>query len=310
MGPITAPGNHRSVVLLSGGVGGARMARGLAAVLGPDDLTIVVNVGDDDEMHGLPISPDLDSVVYALAGVEGPDGWGRADETWHTMEELERFADASFRLGDKDLALNLARASARRAGEPLSAVTGRLARRLGVTHPVVPVTDDPVRTVIETAAGERLSFQEYFVMRGHRDQVASLSFEGADDAKPAPGVLGHIESADLVIIAPSNPPLSIWPILAVPGVREAVLDRRSVAVSPLIGGEAVKGPAAHVMRDLGLPPGNSGVAVAYDGLVEGLVVDVSDADEDPGVPVLATDIRIADPGAAARLAAELLEAFA
>jgi LPPG:FO 2-phospho-L-lactate transferase len=296
------------VTLLSGGVGGARAARGFAAIVASDDLAVIVNVGDDERIHGVHVAADVDTVVYTLAGLEGPDGWGRADDTFTVMAALDRLgADTTFRIGDTDLATCLARTAALDAGKPLGEVTARIASSLGVEHRVLPVTNDPVRTQIVTTAGERLGFQDYFVFRRHRDEVAAVSYEGAATARPAPGVLEALTDADLVVIAPSNPPLSIWPILAVPGVREAVAAaHRVVAVSPLFGGKALKGPADRVMASLGLPPGNEGVLAAYAGLLSALVVDIGDAaDVDTlagEVTLHATDTRIEAPQAAARLA--------
>jgi len=315
-GPILeAPPRYRKdrVVVLSGGVGGARMARGFARILGSDDLTVVVNVGDDAEIYGVHVAADLDTVLYTLAGREGPEGWGVRDDSFETMAALHRLGiDATFRLGDSDLALCLWRTAQLRSGRPLSAVTAELAGRLGVTHVLVPATDDMLRTEIRVMGGEWLQFQEYFVIRGHRDEVTGVRFQGADAALPAPGVVDAISAASVVVVAPSNPPLSIWPILAVPAIRAAVAAHpQVVAVSPLIAGKALKGPAAQVMRDLGLPPGNAGVLSAYDGLLRRLVVDVAD-EPDIGhlggtVELLAAGTRISNPDAAARLAAEILD---
>lgn len=297
------------VVELSGGVGGARMARGLAAV--PEvDLTVVVNVGDDASNHGLHISPDLDTVTYTLAGVQGPQGWGRADDTFILNDELGRFGvDNTFRLGDRDLALKLFRTNELANGATLSEVTGAVARGFNVSTTVLPATDDNLRTMIRIADGW-LTFQEYFVKRGHRDEVVEVHFEGAEDARPAPGVLEAIRVADRLIIGPSNPPLSIWPILAIEEMREAVAAHPSVtAVSPLIGGKTVKGPADRVMASLGLPPGNPGVAAAYEGLLHRLVIDTSDRDDASSmgdIDVHVTPTLIKEPEAATRLATELV----
>jgi len=302
------------IVLLSGGVGGARMARGLAAVLPPAALTVVVNVGDDDEIYGLHVSPDLDTVAYTLAGREGPPGWGVAGDTFAVMGHLGALGvDTNFRVGDADLAVNLARTAALRCGESLSAVTVRLAAALGLACRLLPATDDCLRTRVHTAAGEWLSFQDYFVLRGHRDEVAEVRYEGAGAARPAPGVLEAIAAASLVVVAPSNPPLSIWPILAVPGIRDAMAAApRVIAVSPLFGGRALKGPADRVMAALGLPAGNSGVLAAYDGLLTDLVVDQGDAADvatlaGTAVRLHAADTRIAARDDAARLARYLLD---
>ena len=297
------------IVELSGGVGGARLARGLSA-LEEVELSVVVNVGDDDRIHGLYVCPDLDTVVYTLAGVEGPQGWGRAGDTFFANDELARFGvDNSFRLGDRDLALNLFRTDLLHRGEPLSQVIRRIAEAFGLATSILPACDDPIRTRVRIEDGRWLSFQEYFVTRRHRDRVVELDYEGAATAEPAPGVVEAIEGADLVVIGPSNPPLSIWPILAVEGIRKIVeAHPKVVAVSPLLGGKALKGPADQVMASLGLAPGNAGVVEAYAGLVDTLVVDEGDAADAgrlTGVDVLVTDTRIPDGASARRLASEI-----
>ena len=298
------------VVVLSGGVGGARLARGLHEVLGPA-LTVVVNVGDDDRIYGVDVSPDIDTVVYTLAGREGPQGWGLAGDTFVVMEHLAALGvDTTFRLGDADLATCIRRTEILRSGGTLSGATAETVRALGVSAAVLPVSDAPIRTVVETAPGVWRSFQEYFVLRGHRDPVTGLRYDGAAEAKPAPGVVEAIEKAGLVVIAPSNPPLSIWPMLAVPGLAAAVeAADRVVAVSPLFGGKALKGPAAEVMHAMGLPPGNAGVAAAYEGLIDALVIDRDDAADAPllDVDVHVLDTRIAATADARRFATELLD---
>ena len=302
------------VTLLSGGVGGARMARGLAAVLPPESLTVVVNVGDDEDFYGLHVSPDLDTVAYTLAGREGPQGWGLAGDTFAVMEHLAALGvDTRFRVGDIDLATNLARTAALRGGQQLSAATGRLAAALGLGCRLLPATDDRLRTRVRTTGGEWLAFQDYFVLRRCRDEVSEVRYEDAAAARPAPGVLEALAAASMVVIAPSNPPLSIWPILAVPGIREAVAAApRVIAVSPLFGGKALKGPADRVMAALGLPPSNAGVLAAYAGLLSDLVVDEGDRTDlvtlgEGPVRLHAADTRITDPAAAARFAARLLD---
>jgi LPPG:FO 2-phospho-L-lactate transferase len=262
-------------------------------------------------MHGVHVSADIDTVVYTLAGVEGPLGWGRADDTFAVMEALDRLGvDTTFRIGDLDLATCLARTEALSSGEPLSSVTARIAASLGVDHRVLPATDDRLRTRVRSRDGEWLPFQEYFVIRGQRDEVSQVDYDGAAAAKPAPGVVEAVADADLVVIAPSNPPLSIWPILAITEIRDAVAAAsRVVAVSPLFSGKALKGPADRVMSSLGLPPGTQGVLQAYRGLLGDLIIDLedaADAGEATGVRIHALDTRIADPKAAARLAAEVL----
>ena len=310
---MNALADQSELVLLSGGVGGARLARGFYQ-LESWNTTVVVNTGDDDWVYGVYVSPDLDTVVYTLAEEEGPHGWGQTNETWQVMEALSRFpTDTAFRLGDSDLGLNLFRTMHLRKGQPLSSITALIAAAFGVRITLLPATDQPLHTKLHTATGEWLDFQDYFVRRQHRDPINRIRFEGADRASPAPGVIEAIQGARAVIIAPSNPPLSIWPILAVPGIRAALEASETViAVSPLFGGKALKGPAAEVMAGLGLPPGNRGVAAAYRGLLSGLVVDRSDAQDvsllaGEGLEAWATDTRIAEPAAAARLAAWILE---
>lgn len=275
---------------------------------------MVVNVGDDDELYGLEVSADLDTVLYTLAGIEGPHGWGVDGDTFETMDRIATLGlDTSFRIGDRDLAVNLFRTAMLRSGQQLGEITSRLAAVFGIECRLLPATDDRLRTQVVTRDGVRLSFQEYFVLRGHTDEVAAVDFEGAEDARPAPGVLDAIEAADLVVIAPSNPPLSIWPILAVPAIRAALEEARVAAVSPLFRGKALKGPADRVLAGLGLPGGNAGVIAAYDGLLDVLVVDSGDAGDvatlaGPDLQVLSADTRITEPEASAHFAAWLLEA--
>ncbi len=297
------------IVELSGGVGGARLARGLASI---DDieLTVVVNVGDDARNHGLYICPDLDTVIYTLAGEEGPYGWGRREDTFVFNSELARFGvDNTFQLGDRDMALKVYRTVQMANGVSLSKVTHSIATSFGLQARVLPATDDRLSTAVRIEEGW-VSFQEYFVDRRHRDEVLELRFDGVDRASAAPGVLEAIRDADKVIIGPSNPPLSIWPILAVEGVRDAVSKHHSVtAVSPLIDGKAVKGPADRVLRSLGLSPGNQGVAEAYEGLIDRLVVDESDsasAGDVEGASVIVTNTLIKTPERSRRLAEEII----
>jgi len=297
------------VAELSGGVGGARLARGLGQIEDAD-LTIVVNVGDDEDIHGLHVSPDVDTVVYSMAGIEGPHGWGRDDDSFVANNEIGALGgDNTFRLGDRDLAMNLLRTEALRSGVTLSTFTSDIAKRLGIEATILPATDETQRTMIETDTGEVLGFQEYFVIRQTRDTVSAVRFSGSP--RPAPGVIDAITGADVVLIAPSNPPLSIWPILSVSGVRQAVASHPNVtAVSPLIGGKALKGPADRVMASLGLPAGNAGILAAYEGLVDHLIVDVSDAADVASlagaVSIRAADTRIADSVAATRFCRDVL----
>ena len=294
----------KKVVLLSGGVGGARLARGLAA-LDDVDLTVVVNVGDDDVIYGLNVSPDLDTVVYTLAGLEGPEGWGFTADSFTVMKRLGLFGtETRFRIGDRDLATNLYRTQEMLGGATLTEVTSRVAAALSAPGRILPATEQTVRTMVKTEGGEWLSFQEYFVIRGQEDEIVDLRFDGAAVAAPSPGVLAAFDAAEAVIIGPSNPPLSIWPILAISDIATAVEGaERVMAVSPLFGGRALKGPADRVMASLGLPGGNRGVVAAYGGLLTDLVIDTGDGNDraelgDLGVRVHVGDTRIADPTAA------------
>ena len=265
---------------------------GVAGVLGGRCVTVVGNVGDDVEVLGLHVSPDLDSIVYALAGLADEErGWGRAAETWNALETVETLGgEAWFRLGDRDLGLHLVRTQRLRAGEPLSAVTRDAARAFGVEVAVLPATDDPLRTWIDTAAGP-FPFQEWFVARGHRDDVLGVRFHGAGAARPAPGVLEALGAADLILIAPSNPYVSVAPILAVPAIETALRERRvpCVAVSPLVGGRAVKGPADRMLATLAGGTTPAHVAGCYPGLIDVLVVD--EADEPDAVDLDALGVR-------------------
>jgi len=302
------------LVVLSGGVGGARFARGVAEVADPGALTVVGNVGDDVEVLGMHVSPDLDSIVYALAGLNDEvRGWGRSDETWNTLDTVSALGGEDwFRLGDRDLGLHLVRTQAMRAGEPLSAVTARIVAGLGVESLLLPATDDRLRTWIATPAGE-FPFQEWFVARGHRDEADAVRFEGAEDALPAPGVLDAIETADLLLIAPSNPYVSIEPILAVDAVRVALERRRvpCVAVSPLIGGRAVKGPADRMLARIAGGTSPRHVAACYAGLIDAIVLDEADADDLDGLgavrPIVARTL-MHDADARRRLAETALGA--
>ena len=292
-----------NVCVLSGGVGGAKFVRALVETLRGEHVTAIVNVGDDVEVLGLHVSPDLDSVLYALAGVHDDErGWGRADETWLALETVSALGGEDwFRLGDRDLGLHLVRTQALGGGEPLSSVTARIVRALRVTATLLPATDDPLRTVLETPAGA-FEFQEWFVARGHRDEVDRVRYEG--DAAPAPGVLAAIGSADLLLIAPSNPYVSIGPILAVRAIRDAVAARRvpCVAVSPLIGGRAVKGPADRMLRRLAGGTSPQHVASCYTGLIDALVIDEADAPADVEVDVVVTRTLMTDPDSRRRVA--------
>ena len=280
------------ILALAGGVGGARLALGLSEVLAPQMLVVAVNTGDDFEHLGLHISPDLDTVMYTLAGINDPvQGWGIAGETWNFMRALEKLDGQTwFRLGDRDLATHVERTTRLRMGQSLSAVTQRLCAQLEVRHAVAPMSDDRVRTVVHTATGP-LAFQDYFVRRRAEPPVERIEFDGVGDARMSPALAAALASSELeaIVLCPSNPYLSIAPILAVPGVREALAQRRvpSIAVSPIIGGRALKGPAAKIMRELGATPSSLAIAEFYRGLIDALVLDDTDADLEDGVSSLA-----------------------
>ena len=302
-----------NIAVLSGGVGGARFVRGVVAVVDPDNVSIIGNVADDIEVLGLHVSPDLDSILYTLTGrADEERGWGRSDESWRALETVaELGADDWFKLGDRDLGLHLVRTELLRAGSPLSVATGRLARALGLEARLLPATDDPVRTFLETPAGT-FPFQTWFVARGHRDEVDAVHYAGAPGATPAPGVLEALASADVILVAPSNPYVSIGPILAVGAIR-AALERRTapcVAVSPLIGGRAVKGPADRMLARLAGGTSPAHVASCYDGLIDALVVDELDpaVTLPSGIRAVVTRTLMSDLDAARRLAAAALDA--
>ena len=265
--------------VLCGGLGGSRMVDALARAVGPSAVTAIVNVGDDLEFLGLQVSPDLDTVLYTLAGLLDEErGWGVRDETTNALATAQRLgAESWFTLGDRDIGLHLVRTSALRSGEPLSKVTSRMAAALGVETRLLPASDERVRTIVATEAGE-LDFQTWFVCRKHVDPVLGVRFDGADATSPAPGVLDALATADRVLIAPSNPFVSIDPILAVPGIRGAVAARRAdaAAVSPIVGGRALRGPLAEMLSGLGQEASALGVARLYTELVSVFVLDPAD----------------------------------
>jgi LPPG:FO 2-phospho-L-lactate transferase len=270
-----------NVIALAGGVGGAKLVHGLAALLSPEHFSVIVNTGDDFEYCGLKISPDLDTVCYTLAGLANPEtGWGRRDETWTVFEVVKGLGGpAWFQLGDKDLATHLARTEWLNRGLSLSEITQKLCHRWGVEHLVLPMTDSPVETIVHTKAQGSLGFQHYFVEQACQPMVRGFAFEGATQAAPAPGALEKIRAADLVILTPSNPWVSIDPILAVPGYRDALVEKVVIGVSPLVGGKALKGPAAKMFSELGIEPCASSVAEHYGALLSGFVFDHQDSDE-------------------------------
>ena len=304
------------IVALAGGVGGARLAVGLAAVLPPDQLTIVVNTGDDFEHMGFTICPDLDTVMYTLAGVNNQQlGWGRAGETWRFMQEIKRLRGEDwFQLGDRDLAVHVLRREALRSGATLSQVTQDLAVRFGIRHPIVPMSDTPVRTRVKTADGE-LAFQDYFVRQRCAPRVQAFRFAGVRAARVPPVLqrLMRSRAVEAVVLCPSNPFVSMAPIMRVPAIR-AWLNARTfpvVAVSPIIGGAAVKGPAAKMMRELGMKPSALEVVRHYGAAVDRWVIDrqdaaLSDAMERMGKPVLVTDTLIRSRRRSATLARQLI----
>lgn len=298
------------VVLLSGGGGGARFARGLDAVLESGELTVVGNVGDDLEILGLHVSPDLDSLLYTLGGLVDPErGWGRADETWNAIESAASFGGEDwFRLGDRDLGLHVVRTRALREGVTLSEVTSRLCERAGVAARIVPATDDRLRTHVVTPAG-RFGFQQWFVGRRHVDEVDEVDYEGAEGAQPAPRVLDDLARADAILLAPSNPYLSIGPIFAVSAIRQAIESRSvpCVAISPLIGGSAVTGPAARMLTRMAGGATPSHVTDRYKGLIDAFVIDESDAPAEADVELVATSTLMSDRDAERRLAETVLE---
>jgi LPPG:FO 2-phospho-L-lactate transferase len=300
---------------LSGGVGGARFVQGLLDAVDPNGVTVIANVGDDLEVYGLHVSPDVDTLLYTLGGEsDEARGWGRRDETWHARDvATELGAETWFQLGDRDLGLHLARREALARGEPLSVIIDRFARAFGTGARILPATDDRLRTWIQTADGE-LSFQDWFVRHRHEPEVEGVRFEGAPAAQPAPGVLEALAEADLIAIGPSNPFVSIGPILAVEEIREAIQNRRvpAVAVSPLIGGRAVKGPADRMLSNLAGGTGPEQVTSCYKGLIDALVYDEADGDVSlpDGVRAIVTSTLMTDSASRRRVAEAALDAAA
>jgi LPPG:FO 2-phospho-L-lactate transferase len=267
------------IAVLTGGTGGAKFVDGLRHILPPEDLTIIVNTGDDFECWGLRISPDLDSITYMLAGLLSKErGWGVDGDTFECLEAMRRLGQpAWFQIGDRDLATHLMRTQWLHGGQTLTEATAEIVRRLGIPSRILPMSDSPVETRITTQDGE-ISFQEYFVLRRFRDAVKSVRFAGAEDAAPAPGVVEAIVSAEAVLVAPSNPITSIGPILAIPGIHQALQKTGApvVAVSPIVGAAPVSGPAGALMSAQGFPVSIAGVAQAYEDFLDTLVADVSD----------------------------------
>ena len=307
------------ITALAGGVGAAKLLRGMVEVVDAPGITAVVNVGDDTDLHGLHISPDLDTVLYTLADAINPEtGWGLAGETWRVMESLGRLGGVTwFNLGDKDLGTHLYRTQRLAEGASLGIVTAELAERFGVRVRLVPVTDDDLRTRVQLVGGDEVGFQEYFVKLHHDVAVARVRFAGAEGARPGPGVLEAIAGAETVVVCPSNPVVSIDPLLAVPGVSDALLLRRdrTVAVSPIVAGAALKGPADRLLVEMGFESSVVGVARWYAPWVSTLVIDLADAELAPaveaeGVRCVVAPTVMSDVARAAALARVVLGVFA
>lgn len=269
------------VAALSGGVGGAKLALGLNTVMGSDDLTLIANTGDDFRFHGLHVSPDIDTLVYTLSGKSDEvRGWGLAGETWGFMESLNELGgEAWFNLGDHDLAMHVLRTEKLRQGVALSAITADVRQALGIAARILPMSDEAVPTIVQTVEHGPLSFQRYFVERRAEPAVTGFTFEGVDAARPAPGLLDALAAADRIIICPSNPFISIDPVLAVPGVRDALANASApvIAVSPIVAGDAIKGPTAKLFREMGTEPSVQAVAARYKDIVDLMIIDEQDA---------------------------------
>ncbi|MBK7452707.1 MAG: 2-phospho-L-lactate transferase [Anaerolineales bacterium] len=293
------------IVALAGGVGGAKLAHGLAQLLAPEDLTIIVNTGDDFEHLGMYISPDLDTVCYTLAGLANPEtGWGRVNETWNTIANIEKLGGPNwFRLGDQDIATHLERTRRMKAGQSLSEVTKDFCSAWGIKHTILPMSDSPVRTMVDTDEGE-LAFQEYFVYRRCEPRVKGFRFDGVNSAEPAPGAREAIDSAGAIIICPSNPWVSVDPILRV--IQK--INNPVIAVSPIIGGKTVKGPAAKMYTELGIEPSALAVAEHYGNLLSGFVLDTVDGQLSDRIAActLTTNTLMNNSSDRARLATDVL----
>jgi LPPG:FO 2-phospho-L-lactate transferase len=307
-------GGVMKVCALAGGVGGAKLAAGLQEALPPGDLTVVVNTADDFDLWALRICPDLDTVMYTLAGISNPEtGWGLVGESFEALNMLARYGeDTWFMLGDRDLATHVLRTARLHAGQTLTTITGSLTGSLGVRSVILPMSDDMVSTALKTPVG-LLEFQEYFVRRGQKDEVLGVELRGIEDARPTEAVLGAVAAADAVVFCPSNPVVSVGPILALPGMRDALAasSASKVAVSPIVGGKALKGPADRMLASLGHEVSAAGVAAMYEGLVDAMVVDRVDEGgragiESLGMRVLVTDSVMRDAADRTRLAREVV----
>jgi LPPG:FO 2-phospho-L-lactate transferase len=315
--PAQPSSEYGRVVVLAGGVGAAKFLRGLVSVIPGTDVTAIVNVADDFRLHGLAISPDLDTVTYTLAGAVNPEtGWGREGETWQVMQELDRYGGETwFSLGDKDLALHLFRTQRLDRGDTLAEVTSKVAAAWDIEAQIIPVSNDPMATRIVVANEGEIDFQDYFVARRHDVVCTGVRFAGAESAAMAPGVADVLNNADLIVIAPSNPIVSIGPLLAVPGIRDALVDARDrvVAMSPIVGGKALKGPADRMLTELGHEASAVGVARMYAELARVLVIDNVDAalaDEvvAAGMTPVVADTIMSNPERAAVVATSVLAA--
>jgi LPPG:FO 2-phospho-L-lactate transferase len=304
------------VLALAGGVGGAKLVDGISRLPSPPELTVVVNTGDDFYLFGLKICPDLDTVCYNLAGIENPEsGWGRAAESWTTLDEVSVLnGPVWFRLGNKDLATHLERTRRLTFGDKLSEITRDFCSYWGISTRVLPMTDDLVPTIVKTDQGD-LSFQDYFVKKGAGPKVSGFEFQNVEHSRPAPGVLPAISEADVILICPSNPWLSINPILEIPGIRSALEEKIVLAVSPIIEGEAVKGPAAKIYREMGISPSAASVADHYQEIITGMVFDTKDqeladkmtAERDLKYRIFCTDTIMNDREDRIRVATNILE---
>ena len=274
------------ILAITGGVGGAKLALGLSKILNPDELLFLVNTGDDFQHLGLEISPDLDSLLYALSGKNNPElGWGRANETWACISELEELgADSWFRLGDRDLALHLVRTQMLNQGATLQNVADRLSESLGIDHRIAPMSSDKISTTVNTPNG-KLAFQEYFVREQCEPAVIDFDFEGIEKSTPNPVVMSWLDECDGIIICPSNPYVSVDTILSVPKYRDAFQSKPVIAVSPIVGGLAIKGPAAKMMTEFGVPPTPIAVAKHYGSLLSGFVLDQTDHEQAKDIPI-------------------------
>jgi LPPG:FO 2-phospho-L-lactate transferase len=299
------------IVALAGGVGGAKLVDGLAQLLPPEELTIIVNTGDDFDHLGLSISPDIDTVCYTQAGLANPEtGWGRREETFQMLENLQKLSGPVwFRLGDRDLATHIERTQRLREGQPLSQITREFCHAWGVQHSILPMSDQPVRTMVDTADDGELAFQEYFVHRKCEPEVKGFRFAGIETARPAPGVLEALEQAHAVVICPSNPWVSIDPILSVTGIRSALAGKLIVAVSPIIGVQTIKGPAAKMFSELGVPPSALAVVYHYGKILSGFILDRLDANlaQQISIPTMVSNILMNNQDNRRSLAQDVLD---